>query len=142
VLFGVRSLRWGVSRLLHAPRLVRSKGADTHPASMSTRALASSGLSFVAATIVLLAAVLIVAMDALEVGCAFHLSGQLPKWIPSNWFNSMADDCQQAYSSGYDPWKILMWTYVLAFLAEATRLFTRRSARIRVLLRQAHMRNQ
>ena len=135
VLFGVRSLRWGVSRLLHAPRPVRSKGTDTHSASISTRALASSGLSFVAATIVLLAAVLMAVMAALEVGCTYQLHGKLPNWIPPNWFNSLAYDCQQLYVKGYDPWRFLEGTYVLAFLAEATRLFARRSTKIRTLLR-------
>jgi hypothetical protein len=139
LLLGIRALRWGVARLLHAPRRTDPTDSDKRPASVSTRVLAFKGLGFVAASIALLASVLLVIAHALTVACAYHLHGQLPEWIIPNWFNSLAYECTQAYAKGYDPWKILDGTYVLAFLAEATRLVTRGVGKIRTLLQQARM---
>jgi hypothetical protein len=101
------------------------------------RLLPFPGVDFVAATIVLLAAMLVTAISSLNVACAYNLDGKLPEWIPASWFNAVTYGCEQAYATAYGTEYIFEWLYVLAFVAEATRLFALRLYSIHSPLQQS-----
>jgi hypothetical protein len=124
--FGVRSVRWGVSQLVHAPKTIRSKGSSEETVGITPRKYVSGGLRFSVATIVLLAALLTMVAELFLIPCAYHLGGVLPNWIPSNWFNYLPYYCLKAYINSFNPWNIFSmyaYPYLLAFLGEAIRLF-------------------
>ena len=120
LLFGVRLLRWGIRRLLQTPLIV-----SPHPTEVSPRTLACD-LALIASQIVLLAAVFLAGTELVKIGCAYHLQGPLPDWVPLNWFNFLDYDCQKYYRTGYSRDALFTLTFVVAFIAEATLQFTRR----------------
>jgi hypothetical protein len=61
----------------------------------------------------------------------------LPEWIPANWFNAVTYGCEEAYATAYGTEYIFEWIYVLAFVAEATRLFALRLYSIHNPLQQS-----
>jgi hypothetical protein len=133
LLFGVRLLRWGIRRLLQTPLIVRPQPTEASP-----RTFAFSDPALIAGPIVLLAAVFLAGTELVKIGCAYHLHGPLPDWVPLNWFNFLDYDCQKYYRTGY-PRDALFYTltFVLALIAEATLLFVRILSVTRELLQQA-----
>ena len=76
MLFGARLLLWGIRRLVQAPLIVHPQ-----PTEVSPRTFVSSGLALIAASIVLLAAVLLAGTELVKIGCAYHLQGPLPDLV-------------------------------------------------------------
>jgi hypothetical protein len=125
LMFGVRLLRYG---LLQTPLIVRPQ-----PTEVSPRTFAFTDLGLIAPPIVLLAAVLFGGTELVKIGCAYHIEGPLPEWVPTNWFNFLDYDCQRYYQTGY-PRSELFYTlaFVAALVAEATLLFCSFALRVRM----------
>jgi hypothetical protein len=133
LLFGARVLRWAIQRLLQAPHAVRPQ-----PTEVTTRALALSGLGFIAGAIALLAAVTLMGQELAQISCAYHLQGQLPGWVPSKWFNSLAYYCQKKYNTGYGAFiDIISWSMAIVVLTEAMLMLGRSLRNMRAMLHKA-----
>jgi conflict system STAND superfamily ATPase len=133
MLFGARLLLLGIRRLVQAPLIVHPQ-----PTEVSPRTFVSSGLALIAASIVLLAAVLLAGTELVKIGCAYHLQGPLPDMVRLNCFNFLDYDCQEYYRTGY-PRNALFSTlpFIVALIVEATLLFARRLSIMQALLQQA-----
>ena len=88
-------------------------------------------LAILSVTIALLAAVLMTALYSLDLACASYLNGNVPTWIPLNWFNTLPYSCENAYNKPDIGNSVFEGIYVMVFLAEATRLFLRRVSNLR-----------
>ena len=127
LVFGARVLRWGIQKLLQTPHVM-----PPQPMEVTPRAPAFSGLGVVAGAIGLLAAVILACTGLMEMSCAHYLQGQLPQWVPSNWFNTLAHDCIKSYNTGYGANNILDWLILIVALAEASLILRRSSVKMRV----------
>ena len=116
----------GHSRLLQVPLIVRPQPTEVSPRTRVVR-----DIPLIAGLIVLLAAVFLAGTELVKIGCAYHLQGPVLDWAPLNWFNFLDYDCQKYYRTGYPRDAFLyMLTFVIAAVAEATLLFSRRLIRI------------
>ena len=127
LIFGARVLRWGVSMLVQTRRKRTNKERT-----MLSRVPGSDALAVISITIALLAAVLMTALYSLDRACASYLDGNVPTWIPLNWFNTLPHSCENAFNKPDMSNSVFEGIYVMVFLVEATRLFLRRISNLRI----------